>query len=307
MRIIFQAKKTTKTVAKTTVAGATAGSLPVTLTAQTSLLTGPVARQPIVLSDMEEGGEEFENPKIGVSTSLTPSRHLATTLGLNTDRIQVMKASFFADVDSAHTGPSHSQTLTRPALRPVLIPKSHLIPPTLTNQENLRGFSSLSVENLSTFSSLQSSPLPGRPLPGGLLPREQPPVHHPSVPSLFNAPRHQMDRIVPLRESIVCGCTGLYSDMGVAMGRSFRVGWGPNWTLAHTGSSLTATSLSPPPLSLFSLRSEERYHDYQFTVTIEKVDASPWMKNELLTESCNIKVCSFNFPFSHFVLHTPIP
>ena len=35
---------------------------------------------------------------------------------------------------------------------------------------------------------------------------------------------------------------GLLMDAGLFAGRSFRVGWGPGWTLAHCGDQLS----SPP-------------------------------------------------------------
>ncbi|KAF4798463.1 nuclear pore complex protein Nup98-Nup96 isoform X1 [Turdus rufiventris] len=48
--------------------------------------------------------------------------------------------------------------------------------------------------------------------------------------------------LVPLERSITYGKGKLLMDMGLFMGRSFRVGWGPNWTLVHSGDQLSACS-----------------------------------------------------------------
>lgn len=48
--------------------------------------------------------------------------------------------------------------------------------------------------------------------------------------------------LVPLERSITYGKGKLLMDMGLFMGRSFRVGWGPNWTLVNSGDQLSACS-----------------------------------------------------------------
>ncbi|KAM9781649.1 nuclear pore complex protein Nup98-Nup96 isoform X2 [Syngnathus typhle] len=45
---------------------------------------------------------------------------------------------------------------------------------------------------------------------------------------------------VPLEESIAQGKGNLLMDTSLYVGRSFRVGWGPGWTLAHCGHSLSS-------------------------------------------------------------------
>ncbi|KAI9016066.1 nuclear protein 96-domain-containing protein [Hyaloraphidium curvatum] len=51
------------------------------------------------------------------------------------------------------------------------------------------------------------------------------------------APRkaRELDAVVPLAKSVVAGKESLFRDAGFAMGRSFRVGWGPNGTFASPG------------------------------------------------------------------------
>ena len=44
--------------------------------------------------------------------------------------------------------------------------------------------------------------------------------------------------IPPVKESYQHEKQGLFIDAGLFMGRSFRVGWGPGWTLAHCGETI---------------------------------------------------------------------
>ena len=41
--------------------------------------------------------------------------------------------------------------------------------------------------------------------------------------------------ILPVKESYQYNKQALLVDAGLFMGRSFRVGWGPGWTLTHSG------------------------------------------------------------------------
>lgn len=75
-------------------------------------------------------------------------------------------------------------------------------------------------------------------------------------------PQHEASS-VPLSSSLMAGLHNCMADMGAFMGRSFRVGWGPGWTLAHIGPALSHSlgqeqveeaptqSSSPPPSFLF--------------------------------------------------------
>lgn len=48
--------------------------------------------------------------------------------------------------------------------------------------------------------------------------------------------------LVPLDKSITHRKGKLLMDMALFMGRSFRVGWGPNWTLVNCGDRLSRSS-----------------------------------------------------------------
>ena len=47
-----------------------------------------------------------------------------------------------------------------------------------------------------------------------------------------------MAHVVPLSESVVNKKQNFLADAALVMGRSFRVGWGPNWTLVHSGKAV---------------------------------------------------------------------
>lgn len=53
--------------------------------------------------------------------------------------------------------------------------------------------------------------------------------------------------LVPRDRSITYGKGKLLMDMALFMGRSFRVGWGPNWTLVNSGDRLSRSSETEDP------------------------------------------------------------
>uniref|UniRef100_A0A3Q0SAE5 Nuclear pore complex protein Nup98-Nup96 n=1 Tax=Amphilophus citrinellus TaxID=61819 RepID=A0A3Q0SAE5_AMPCI len=59
-------------------------------------------------------------------------------------------------------------------------------------------------------------------------------------PSIRTVGVRRLGGPVPLKESITHGKGGLLMDTGLFAVRSFRVGWGPGWTLAHCGSLLSS-------------------------------------------------------------------
>lgn len=74
----------------------------------------------------------------------------------------------------------------------------------------------------------------------------------PPVPevSLRSVGAQRQPALVPLRNSLSCGKGNLLMDVALFMGRSFRVGWGPSWTLAHCGEPLGGNAgalLDPQP------------------------------------------------------------
>uniref|UniRef100_A0A3Q2QJK1 Nucleoporin 98 n=1 Tax=Fundulus heteroclitus TaxID=8078 RepID=A0A3Q2QJK1_FUNHE len=61
-----------------------------------------------------------------------------------------------------------------------------------------------------------------------------------SEPAIRTVGVRRMGGPVPLQESVTQGKGALLMDTGLFATRSFRVGWGPGWTLVHCGSPLSA-------------------------------------------------------------------
>ena len=257
---------------------------PPTLQSQASL-TGRAIRldeDEVMLEEEQE--EETEGLSVGVASSklLPPpvlaSHQLATTMGLRTHHIQVMKASFFSGEDPP---PSHQPSRGtgerpgRPKLsaftprsRPPLIAQSQalfkrdiFVEPTayrspvssaqptpnqsfanqsfanqsmLANQPRPAGRSALGGDDLevsaiattSNASFLSAVPL-------------QPAISAQQAQASAILAKHDLHSLLPLdRHSVAFGRTHLCADAGLFLGRSFRVGWGPGWTLAHAGAEV---------------------------------------------------------------------
>lgn len=267
---------------------------PALLTSQTSLTTSQLPIRPLTLdqdedfSDNEE--EEFQDAEdhVTMTRPLAPSHHLATTLGLDTHRIQVMKASFFTDLDSISQDHLRYVPPTKTAL---LQPgnMSHTQPPAPPIQRDHMSTNLFPRPSVETFPTLGSIPI-SPDLTASSLPRQPEQVAHSGpyhiVPPSQVIPQQKVDFIVPLEKSIICNKTGLLADAGVTFGRSFRVGWGPNWSLSHTGFQLAAPlpQILPPQTVYAPVTSshDDKEAGLKFRVTMEKLDASPWMKDELL-------------------------
>uniref|UniRef100_A0A673NMI3 Nuclear pore complex protein Nup98-Nup96 n=1 Tax=Sinocyclocheilus rhinocerous TaxID=307959 RepID=A0A673NMI3_9TELE len=63
----------------------------------------------------------------------------------------------------------------------------------------------------------------------------------PPEPTLRTVGARRLGGPVPLESSITLGKGHLLMDAALFRGRSFRVGWGPNWTLVHCGDQLSVT------------------------------------------------------------------
>lgn len=60
-------------------------------------------------------------------------------------------------------------------------------------------------------------------------------------PTLRTVGARRLGGPVPLEGSVTVGKGRLLMDAALFRGRSFRVGWGPNWTLVHCGDQLSVT------------------------------------------------------------------
>ena len=83
--------------------------------------------------------------------------------------------------------------------------------------------------------------------------------------------RHNLATLVPPSDSMTCGRSRLIADAGLFLGRSFRVGWGPNWTLSHSGVEIGSHSGSSLGLGKGPSQNQS------LPVVIERVCPSPFM------------------------------
>lgn len=249
--------------------------------------------------------EEFQDVDEGVASSglshpLPSSQQMASHLGLDTHQMQIMKASFFgSNVLDQRT---HSKPLTQP--HPQLQVSAGFgahsrITSQLPAQSHSLSFSSSSYQQpplSDSFrrrdhqrSTISMSPQPSlRPQPLSMQTHTRP---------TLVLPKRNLNRLVPMSQSISNTKTGLVADHGLVFGRSFRVGWGPNWTLAHSGIRISqvlpsGTTVTQPIFNLSTTTSfgAEDSQGVKFRVLIEKVDASPWMKPGLVPPTGDVKV-----------------
>ncbi|XP_009996804.1 PREDICTED: nuclear pore complex protein Nup98-Nup96 [Chaetura pelagica] len=185
------------------------------------------------------------------------STHIASTLGINPHVLQIMKASLLADEDDLDLILDHY-----PGKQPVKMDTSQEICSPRLPISKSQGQKRYSVGGLlqSKFANAFFQP-PSAALQDAKGPRtsSSPPAVTPwsatsplasafSVPP--SVPEVQMKTVgvrrqrglVPLEKSITYGKGKLLMDMALFMGRSFRVGWGPNWTLVNCGDQLSASS-----------------------------------------------------------------
>ncbi|KAM9728244.1 nuclear pore complex protein Nup98-Nup96-like, partial [Menidia menidia] len=183
----------------------------------------------------EEDGEmlplEPPSPPGPELDGLSASSHIASSLGINPHALQVMKASLLVEDEDSDL----FQDQVPPRAPP---------PP----GEVLRGGSAPDPVQLGA-----AGPPPGAPPPRGTPPAfcsgparacccpPRPP--DPAVRTLGA----RRGGPVPLEQSLTRGKEALLMDMGLFASRSFRVGWGPGWTLAHCGRSLSSPELRATP------------------------------------------------------------
>ncbi|XP_058271327.1 nuclear pore complex protein Nup98-Nup96 isoform X2 [Hemibagrus wyckioides] len=181
---------------------------------------------------------------------ISASSQIASSLGINPHTLQIMKASLFVGDDDCDL--FHEQ-LPSKLLEEVSSPRLLLA----------KAQSRLSVGGLlqSKFTSAGAllSQLPE--VPFGVSPQKlsKPPVPEAPWPSLGTSiilpppvPEVTLRTVgarrlggpVPMATSVTLGKGRLLLDAALYMGRSFRVGWGPNWTLVHCGKPLVTSEES---------------------------------------------------------------
>lgn len=188
-----------------------------------------------------------------------PSQQLASTMGVSAHRVQVMKASFFSgDSDVVKSHRKQPFTCSFGIKHPPSLQTSPILPsPRFGDRVPLHLSSSERHTPLQMWSS-RVQRTGAKVTPSGTISAAEK-YPHPAVSSLqaqasVIMAKHNLSQLVPREKSLVSNKTDHVADAGLAMGRSFRVGWGPNWTLAHSGSQISYSKDSKS-LGLFSLSS----------------------------------------------------
>ncbi|XP_005380089.1 PREDICTED: nuclear pore complex protein Nup98-Nup96 isoform X2 [Chinchilla lanigera] len=207
-----------------------------------------ITQEPVLDSMLEESMPEDQEP-------VSASTHIASSLGINPHVLQIMKASLLADeedVDMVDQHFSHlpskgdtSQEICSPRIPISAIhsSKSRSLVGGLLQSKFISG------AFLSPSASVQECRTP-RASSLMTIPSTSPWSVPPPLATVFTvpspAPEVQLKTVgtrrhpglVPLKKSVTYGKGNLLMDMALFMGRSFRVGWGPNWTLANSGERL---------------------------------------------------------------------
>ncbi|MED6232779.1 hypothetical protein ATANTOWER_002376, partial [Ataeniobius toweri] len=181
---------------------------------------------------------------------LTGSSHIPSSLGVNPHTLQIMKASLFTEDEE--DGDMFQNHRTVKVSTDVSSPR--LVLPGAPGRPSVGGLLQARFTS-GPFPQYSDPPGPARPLSRG-----SPAVADPARPlqwkspgpASFLLPPHIPEPVirkvgvrrlggpVPLKESVTRGKGGLLMDTGLFATRSFRVGWGPGWTLAHCGSRISS-------------------------------------------------------------------
>ncbi|XP_035757548.1 nuclear pore complex protein Nup98-Nup96 isoform X2 [Egretta garzetta] len=198
-----------------------------------------------------------EEQMIEEQEAVPASTHIVSTLGINPHVLQIMKASLLADEDDLDLILDHY-----PGKQPVKMDTSQEIcSPRLpiSKSQGQKRYSaggllqskfanvifqspSAAVQDFKAPRTSSSSPSVALwSVTSPLAPAFPVPPSVPEVQMKTVGVRRQQG-LVPLEKSITYRKGKLLMDMALFMGRSFRVGWGPNWTLVNCGDQLSGPS-----------------------------------------------------------------
>uniref|UniRef100_A0A7M4FMH4 Nuclear pore complex protein Nup98-Nup96 n=1 Tax=Crocodylus porosus TaxID=8502 RepID=A0A7M4FMH4_CROPO len=208
-----------------------------------------ITQEPAQDSMLEDAMTEDQEP-------VPASTHIASSLGINPHVLQIMKASLLADEEDLdlildrHFGKQSTKMDTSQEICSPRLPIS-----ALQGQKKLGGLlqSKFASVSLLPSASLQDSHGPrtssfGKPPPPAPWSVFSPLASVFTVPAAAPEPQvktvgaRRQQGLVPLEKSITYGKGKLLIDMALFMGRSFRVGWGPSWTLINCGDQVSGSS-----------------------------------------------------------------
>ncbi|XP_053779667.1 nuclear pore complex protein Nup98-Nup96 isoform X1 [Desmodus rotundus] len=277
-----------------------------------------ITQEPVLDSMLEESVPEDQEP-------VSASTHIASSLGINPHVLQIMKASLLADEEDAdmvldqHFSRLPSQADTSQEICSPRLPisashssKSRSLVGGLLQSKFTSGvfFSpSASVQECRTprTSSLMNIPSTSTwSVPPPLTSVFTVPSPVPEV-QLKTVGTRRQPGLVPLEKSVTYGRGKLLMDMALFMGRSFRVGWGPNWTLANSGEQLSGSQdlenhqiadsveygFLPNPVAVKSL------NESPFKVHLEKLS----LKEKKLDEDLKLYQIPLELKLKHSTVH----
>ncbi|XP_076405152.1 nuclear pore complex protein Nup98-Nup96 isoform X14 [Peromyscus maniculatus bairdii] len=207
-----------------------------------------ITQEPVLDSVLEESVPEDQEP-------VSASTHIASSLGINPHVLQIMKASLLVDEEDVDAMdqrfshfPSKGDTVQEICSPRLPISASHsaksrsivggLLQSKFASGAFLSPSASVQESRTPKTSSLMNVPSTSPwsvPLPLATVftvPSPAPEVQ------LKTVGIRRQPGLVPLEKSVTYGKGKLLMDMALFMGRSFRVGWGPNWILANSGEQL---------------------------------------------------------------------
>ncbi|XP_068436301.1 nuclear pore complex protein Nup98-Nup96 isoform X3 [Clinocottus analis] len=202
--------------------------------------------------DLPTGTPDWTGGKLGglmpeEHDGVSVSGHMASSLGINPHTLQIMKASLFAEDDDEE----ESDMIQDQRAMKVDVSSPRVVVPGAQSRPSVGGLLQARFTS-GLFSQLSDAPRPpplpplarGSPARSGpasfLLPARTP------EPSVRTVGVRRLGGPVALEESVTHGKGALLMDAGLFAGRSFRVGWGPGWTLAHCGRPLSALPAKRP-------------------------------------------------------------
>uniref|UniRef100_A0A8C7HTA5 Nuclear pore complex protein Nup98-Nup96 n=1 Tax=Oncorhynchus kisutch TaxID=8019 RepID=A0A8C7HTA5_ONCKI len=217
--------------------------------AQSTAVLELLNRMSEVDSDMADITQDAPGESmLGEEEGESASSQIASSLGINPHTLQIMKASLFAEADDGDMFQEQGGTTSS---LDVASPRIHL--PGTQGRPSIGGLLQTRFSGAGLF---QHPDVPfGGGLPGRLsMSRVSPAVPEPSRVSpwpsfLLLAPpaeatvrtvgARRLGGPVDLENSVTLGKGRLLMDAALFTGRSFRVGWGPGWTLVHCGDGLS--------------------------------------------------------------------
>ncbi|KAM9079228.1 nuclear pore complex protein Nup98-Nup96 isoform 3-T3 [Megaptera novaeangliae] len=260
-----------------------------------------ITQEPVLDSMLEESVPEDQEP-------VSASTHIASSLGINPHVLQIMKASLLADEEDVDMVLDHrfsrlpskadtSQEICSPRL-PISAThssKSRSLGASLQECRTPRTSSFMNIASTSPWS-----------VPPPLTSVFTVPSPAPEV-QLKTVGTRRQPGLVPLEKSVTYGKGKLLMDLALFMGRSFRVGWGPNWTLANSGEQLSG----PQELENHQIADSVEYGFLPNPVAVKSLTESPFkvhleklsLRQKKLDEDLQLYQTSLELKLKHSTVH----